>query len=139
MLKIGEVAAKAGVSTDALRYYEREGLLAPAAKSEGGYRLYTAEVLRRLRFIKQAQQCGFTLPEIRDLLLIKRDAAACCSDVRTLAIEKRLRLEAKINALRSMSDALRALVSTCAEDKEPVECCPILAALEDALAEPVER
>ena len=85
MLKIGEVAAMADVSTDALRYYEHEGLLAPASKSESGYRLYTTDVLRRVHFIKQAQQCGFTLSEIRDLLLIKRDAAACCSDVRTLA------------------------------------------------------
>ena len=139
MFKIGEVAAKASVSTDALRYYEREGLLAPAAKSEGGYRLYTAEALRRIGFIKRAQQCGFTLPEIRDLLLIRRDASACCSDVRTLAIEKRLQLEAKIKALRSMSDALQALVLTCVDDSESIKCCPILAALEDALVEPGQR
>lgn len=139
MLRIGEVAAMADVSTDALRYYEHEGLLAPASKSEGGYRLYTTDVLRRVHFIKQAQQCGFTLSEIRDLLLIKRDAAACCSDVRTLAIEKRLQLEAKIKALRSMSDALQALVSTCVDENEPVESCPILAALENAIVDPDQR
>ena len=139
MLKIGEVAAKASVSTDALRYYEHEGLLAPASKSEGGYRLYTTDVLRRVHFIKHAQQCGFTLSEIRDLLLIKRDAAACCSDVRALAIEKRLQLEGRIKALRSMSDALQALVSTCVDESESIESCPILAALENAIVDPAQR
>ena len=139
MLRIGEVAAMANVTADALRYYEREGLLAPASKSEGGYRLYTTDVLRRVHFIKHAQQCGFTLSEIRDLLLIRRDGAACCSDVRALAIEKRLQLEAKIKALRSMSDALQALVLTCVDGNEPVESCPILAALENAIVHPDPR
>ena len=78
MLTIGKLAAAAGVRSDTLRYYEREGLIEPAGKSPAGYRLYDKESARRLRFIKQAQQCGFTLAEIRELLVLRgRDAARC--------------------------------------------------------------
>ncbi|HET8918774.1 MAG TPA: MerR family transcriptional regulator [Xanthobacteraceae bacterium] len=62
-LTIGKIAALAQVSADTLRYYEREHLIAPAAKSPGGYRLYERDALRRIRFIKEAQQCGFNLAE----------------------------------------------------------------------------
>ena len=67
-LTIGRVASAVKVSTDTLRYYEREGLIAPTSKSRGGYRLYDGDAVRRVRFIKQAQHCGFTLTEIRGLL-----------------------------------------------------------------------
>ena len=63
-LTIGKIATLADISPDTLRYYERERLIAPAAKSPGGYRLYERDALRRIRFIKQAQQCGFNLAEI---------------------------------------------------------------------------
>lgn len=65
MLTIGKLAVAGNISPDALRYYEREGLIAPAAKSEGGYRLYGEDAVRRVRFIQHAQACGFTLAEIR--------------------------------------------------------------------------
>lgn len=81
-LTIGKIASLANVTTDMLRYYEREGLVNPAAKSDGGYRLYDRDAVRRLRFIKQAQQCGFTLTEIRTLLILRASEAACCNDVR---------------------------------------------------------
>jgi DNA-binding transcriptional MerR regulator len=67
MFTIGKLADIAGVSSDTLRYYEREGLIEPAGKSPGGYRLYDKDSARRLRFIRHAQQCGFTLSEIREL------------------------------------------------------------------------
>ena len=65
-LTIGKVASLSKVTADTLRYYEREGLISPAAKSSGGYRLYDNDAVRRVRFFKQAQHCGFTLTEIRD-------------------------------------------------------------------------
>src|SRR6266496_675331 len=67
MFTIGKLAHIAGVSSDTLRYYEQEGLIEPAGKSPAGYRLYDQDSARRLRFIKQAQHCGFTLAEIRAL------------------------------------------------------------------------
>ena len=72
MLTIGKLAALAKTSTDTLRYYEREGLIEPAGRSESGYRLYDKDSARRIHFIKQAQHCGFTLTEIRDLLATRR-------------------------------------------------------------------
>ena len=130
MFTIGKVAALADISTDALRYYEQEGLIRPASKSEGGYRLYGDDALRRIRFIKQAQQCGFTLAEIRELLVLRGRDSACCSDVRKLAMEKKLQLEAKIKAMKMMSKALDHMIAECADEGRPVDDCPILAALD---------
>lgn len=130
MLTIGKLAALAKTSTDTLRYYEREGLIEPADRSGSGYRLYDKESARRINFIKQAQHCGFTLTEIRDLLALRRRNAACCGDVRTRAIEKKLQLEHKIKAMKSMSKALDQLIVDCADEAQPIGECTILAALE---------
>ena len=132
-LTIGKIATLANVSTDTLRYYERQHLIEPAAKSEGGYRLYDQDALRRISFIKQAQQCGFTLTEIRALLTLRQSDEACCHDVRKLALEKRLQLEAKIKAMKVMSNALHGLIEACSVDSRPLDDCPILAALEQAI------
>jgi MerR family Zn(II)-responsive transcriptional regulator of zntA len=131
-LTIGKIAALAQVSADTLRYYERERLIAPAAKSAGGYRLYERDALRRIRFIKQAQQCGFTLTEIRALLALRGNTAACCRDVRRVALEKKLQLEAKVKAMKVMSKALTDLINECSADNRPLDDCPILASLERA-------
>ena len=135
MLTIGKIATLANVSTDTLRYYEREGLLAPDSKSLSGYRLYGDDTLRRIRFIKQAQQCGFVLSEVRDLLTLKMQDSACCNDVRNLAITKKLQLEAKIKSLRIMSHALDELIAICVDEDKPVDTCPILSALENAMVQ----
>jgi len=129
---IGKLAAQAEISTDTLRYYEREGLIAPAGKSAGGYRLYDKDSTRRIRFIRQAQHCGFTLAEILELLVLRSRDAACCGDVRKRAIEKKLQLETKIRTMKAMSKALDSLIADCANETHPVEECPILAALEQA-------
>ncbi len=130
MLTIGKLAALADTSTDTLRYYEREGLIKPADRTESGYRLYDKDSARRIHFIKQAQHCGFTLTEIRDLLVLRSRDAACCGDVRNRAIEKKLQLEHKIKAMKSMSKALDHLIADCANEARPVGECTILAALE---------
>jgi MerR family Zn(II)-responsive transcriptional regulator of zntA len=139
MLTIGKLAKQVGVTADALRYYEREGLLAPASKTEAGYRKYNADAVRRVRFIRQAQQCGFTLSEIQELLNLRQIDGTCCRDVRLRAVEKRLQLEAKIRAARMMSAALDRLIAECVDGKRSLDECPILAALEgiDLSPEPV--
>jgi MerR family Zn(II)-responsive transcriptional regulator of zntA len=78
-LTIGELAARAGLKADALRYYERLGMISPARRTTGGYRVYSADVIERLRFIKQAQLSGLTLAEIRELLRAdgRRGATQC--------------------------------------------------------------
>ena len=129
-LTIGKVANLVSVSTDTLRYYERERLIAPVSKSTVGYRLYDQDTVRRIRFIKHAQHCGFTLTEIRALLALRASEAACCRDVRTLALEKKLQLEAKVKAMKVMSKALDHLIVACSDESGPLDDCPILAALD---------
>ena len=130
MLTIGKLAAEVGVSADALRYYEREGLLAPVSKTEAGYRLFGPDAARRVRFIQHAQHCGFTLVEIHDLLNLRQLENACCSDVRQRAVAKKLQLAAKIRAMQAMSAALDQLIAECPDGAQAVDDCPILAALE---------
>jgi DNA-binding transcriptional MerR regulator len=134
MLTIGKVAALANVTPDTLRYYEREGLIQPADKSTAGYRLYDGTQVRRLKFIRQAQECGFALADIHALLTARAQPAACCGDVRRVAIEKKLQIEGKIRTMKAMSRALDSLIADCASETMPVGDCPILAALDKAAA-----
>lgn len=135
MLTIGKVAERARVTADSIRFYEREGLIRPVKKSESGYRLYTDEAIRRIGFIKHAQQCGFSLAEIRELLELRGTDSACCDDVYRVAVEKKLQLARKIKALNAMSLALSGLIQICSHDKKPLDECPILGALEAGLQE----
>ncbi len=136
MLTIGKVAEKAQVTADSIRYYEREGLIKPVKKSDSGYRLYTEEAIRRIGFIKHAQQCGFSLAEIRELLDLKSDDRACCDDIYRVAVEKKLQLETKLKALKTMSEALTRLIDICSHDRKSLEECPILGALEAGIQAP---
>lgn len=130
MLTIGKLAAQTDLSTNALRFYEREGLIQPDSKSLAGYRLYGDDAVARVRFIKHAQHCGFTLTEINELLALRAQDSACCDDVRRLAIEKKLQLEAKIRSMKVMSKALDVLIADCPDRGRPVADCPILGAME---------
>ncbi len=133
MLTIGKVAVRAQVTADSIRFYEREGLIRPVKKSESGYRLYTDEAIRRIGFIKHAQQCGFSLAEIRELLELRGTDSACCDDVYRVAVEKKLQLAKKIKALDAMSLALSGLIEICSHDRKSLDDCPILGALEEGL------
>ncbi|MBI3144678.1 MAG: heavy metal-responsive transcriptional regulator [Pseudogulbenkiania sp.] len=135
MYTIGKVATLAGVSPDTLRYYEKERLITPASKTAAGYRLYNDEAVRRIRFIKTAQHCGFSLSDIQELLTLKQAESACCEDVRSLAIEKKLHIEHKLRALQAMSRALDDLIQGCEGGEAATDDCPILAALENSLHE----
>ena len=134
MLTIGKVAERAQVSADSIRFYEREGLIRPAEKSESGYRLYTEEAIRRIEFIKQAQECGFSLADIRELLELRSTDSACCDDIYRVSVEKKLQLEHKIKTLNAMSQALTRLIDMCSHDRKSLDECPILGALEAGLA-----
>ena len=85
-MRIGELGAQAGVNAQTLRYYERRGLLGPTGRAASGFREYDANAVRQVRFIRRAQDLGFTLAEIRDLLGLWADSSKSCS-----AVEKRQR------------------------------------------------
>jgi len=128
-LTVGKLAALAEVSANAVRFYEREGLLPTPAKTSSGYRLYGGDAVQRLRFIKHAQHCGFTLTEIEALLRLRDETSSCCSDVRSKVIEKKFQLEARIKAMKAMSRALDELIAECSDSTRPTDDCSILAAL----------
>jgi len=111
MLTIGRLAKKTGVTTDCVRFYERVGLLAAADKTSSGYRLYSDECVQRIQFIKHAQRCGFSLPQIRDLL--NAGGGAAYASCLPLAREKMLEIEDTIEVLRTMNEVLSSYVESC--------------------------
>lgn len=129
-LRTGEVAAQAGVNVQTLRYYERRGLLQEPERRASGYREYPAETVQLIRFIKRAQEIGFTLIEIDDLLRLRADQESACAEVRSAAEAKMQDIEQRIRHLRAMKRALGMLVASCATQGAPRHC-PILEALDD--------
>ena len=123
---IGQLAARAGVSIDTVRYYERSGLLAPQARLASGYCRYSELQVSRLRFIKRAQELGFTLKDIRELLGLtqQRDVAR----VKRAAEKKLADVEERLAALTRVRDGLATLVATCPGHGRAADC-PILKAL----------
>jgi len=128
-LKIGEVAQRGGVSLQAIRYYERERLLPKPPRLASGYRLFPDTAVRRVHFIKRAQELSFSLAEIRELLTLQENADADAQDMRDRAIAKIVDIEQKIRRLRAMKNALKALAESC-PGSGPLSECPILNALD---------
>ncbi len=130
-LRIGEVASKAGVNIQTLRYYERRRLLEKPERTASGYREYPSETVRLIRFIKRAQDLGFTLKETGELVSLRSAAGRKRREVRALAEAKMCDVDKKLAQLQAMRSALYTLVESCAcRDGRPV--CPILEALDDA-------
>lgn len=129
MLNIGEAARQGGVSIETLRYYEQQGLILSPDRDANGYRKYEPDVVRRIRFIKRAQDVGFTLRDIRELLSLKADPGASCSDVRDRAVGKLIEIKEKIDVLSRMRDVLSTWTDAC-PSRGPVDVCPILDALD---------
>lgn len=132
-LRIGEVAKQAGVNIQTLRYYERRGILPEPARSESGYRAYDHQAVQVVRFIKRAQDLGFTLHEIEDLLTLRQNERSSCGRVKTLASAKVDQIEEKLRALRKLKRALATLIETCETTGAALDC-PILDALDDTPA-----
>jgi Hg(II)-responsive transcriptional regulator len=127
-LTIGAVAKKAKVNIETLRYYERRGLLLPNDHRESGYRIYTDEAVKKLRFIKHAQNLGFTLQEIAGLLRLRISRKARCPDVKKKAAQKLQDVENKLRQLHSMQRVLKHLISICRQ-QGTTDQCPILKSL----------
>ena len=129
-----EVAERADVNPETLRYYEERGLIPDPPRSASGYRLYDGSYVRRLRFVGRAQELGFTLEEIKGLLKLRTGAEATCQDVKTRAEEKRAEVDEKIADLRRIRQALASLVEACAGGEGPTSECPILDAMQNEAA-----
>lgn len=128
-LTIGQLAKALSISTDTIRLYERQGLIAKPPRSENGYRHYPANAVARLRFIQRAKTMGFTLKQIGELLAIQRSSQHTCDEVRQKAQHKLLDIELKLNELQRLKAALETLVHTC-ETPHADDVCPLLQVLE---------
>ncbi|MGQ0702239.1 MAG: heavy metal-responsive transcriptional regulator [Gemmatimonadales bacterium] len=127
-LLIGDVAAQTGVSVHTLRFYERERMLTRPERDRSGYRRYDEEAIRVVRFIKRAQELGFSLPEIRELLRLRAPRAGRTT-VRPIAERKLREVEQKLAHLKSLRLALGELVEAC-QCRGAELSCPILESLE---------
>lgn len=113
-MTISRAAERAGVCVETIRFYERRGLIEqPARPRDSGHRCYDDEVVERIRFIRQAQELGFSLREITELLSLRADPGADCGDVRTQAVSKREEVDRKIAQLQHIRRALDALIASC--------------------------
>ena len=129
-MTISRAADEAGVGVETIRFYERMGLIEQPLRPSGGYREYDRETVERIRFIQQAQELGFTLREIGELLALKTDRKADCADVRNQAIAKRDEVECKIARLEEIRAALDAVIATCPGGGS-LNSCTIMEALSD--------
>ncbi|HUP88979.1 MAG TPA: heavy metal-responsive transcriptional regulator [Longimicrobiales bacterium] len=127
-LTIGKLAASSGMTVQTVRFYEREGLLEVPARNSSGYRNYEESAAERLHFIKRAQELGFTLKEIRDLIELQVGGTADCGQVRDAAEAKLAMVEAKLADLNSMKCELERLIGSCSGNG-PVQTCKIISCL----------
>lgn len=128
-MRSSEVAERAGVNVQTLRYYERRGLLPAPERTGAGYRVYDVGAVRTVRFVKRAQTLGFSLEEIDALLVLADGGPEGCESARELATEKIAVLEEKIAQLQAMRASLRQLVDSCWETRDR-RLCPLLEAIE---------
>lgn len=129
-LTIGQAARQAGVGVETIRFYERRGLIEQPPKPNGsGFRAYSGEMVARIRFIRQAQQVGFSLREIQELLSLRADPSADCGEVREKAAAKVAEVNRKIAELERVRTALEAVIAAC-PGHGTLQACTIIEALQ---------
>ena len=131
-LLIGEVASSSGLTVDAVRYYERMGLLEHQARTSGGFRTYSTDVVDRLAFIRQAQTLGLRLKDVRELLGASgRRGRNGCEQVRSLLVRRLADVETQMKELKSFRRTLRSALDNCdaALTLPSVDQCPVVSSL----------
>lgn len=127
-LTTGQLARRAGVNGQTIRYYRRRGLLPEPPRSPSGYRYFPEDAVRRIRFIKRGQQLGFSLEELKQLLALRVQPGATCAQVRRRAEAKIQDVDQRIRALEAIRAALEKLAASCV-GRGPVSECTILEGL----------
>jgi len=134
-LSIGQLAKRAEVGVETVRFYERKGLLDEPERRPSGYRQYQSDTVDRLLFIRRAKELGFTLKEITELLSLRVDKDKTCADVRQQAEAKIANIEERIQSLQRMKRALMKVTRQCS-GSGPVSDCPILESIEQKKGQP---
>src|ERR1700736_3734125 len=135
--KIGQVARETGLSIDTIRFYEKQGLLKRSPRTEGGFRLFGVGDIETLKFVRKAQELGFSLNEIRELLILRADHVPACSHVKELLDQKLTAVEQKIAELQSLERSLKRALQKCKRELKTTasgheECCPVLEEISQA-------
>ena len=126
-MTIGMLAKAVGIGVETIRYYQRIRLMSTPERGYGSVRRYTSASLQRLRFIKRAQQLGFTLEEIAHLLQL--EDGTNCNEARELAVHKLVAIEKKLADLHAMRDVLTTLVAACENRRGLMQSCPLIESL----------
>jgi DNA-binding transcriptional MerR regulator len=130
---IGEVSRRTGLSVHAIRFYEAEGLLREAARTESGYRVFSPQTVEQLNFIREAQALGFSLDEIRELLVLKDRSTNACSHVKSLVEEKLTSVRGKLRELECIEKDLKGVLAECKRELKHSHPrggrCPVLVKL----------
>lgn len=126
-LKIGELARRAGISVDAVRFYEERGVLPAAERTPSGYRLFPAAAVERLAFVGRAKNLGFSLDDIVELLSLRECGASDSHRVREKLDERLAEVDRRIGELQRLRGAIASLAGTC-DGTRPTSECPILEA-----------
>jgi DNA-binding transcriptional MerR regulator len=142
--KIGQVANETGLSIDTIRFYEKQGLLRRSPRTEGGFRLFGVGDIETLKFVRKAQELGFSLNEIRELLILRADHVPACSHVKELLDQKLAAVEQKITELRSLELSLKRALLKCKRELKTAapghaSCCPVLDEITQAARREAKR
>ena len=138
--KIGEAAKETGLSIDTIRFYEKERLLRRSTRTEGGFRVFGQSQIQALKFIRKSQELGFSLSEIRELLILRSEHVPACSHVKELLERKLASVEQKIEELRTLQHSLKVALRKCARGLKTSGpshegCCPVLHEISRATGE----
>lgn len=138
--RIGQVARETGLSIDTIRFYEKQGLLRPSPRTEGGFRVFGTGDIETLKFIRKAQELGFSLSEIRELLILRADHVPACSHVKELLNQKLSAVEQKIEELQNLEHSLKCALRKCNRGLKATapgheDCCPVLEEISRAARE----
>ncbi|GMQ88966.1 MAG: Hg(II)-responsive transcriptional regulator [Gammaproteobacteria bacterium] len=125
-LTIGRLAEQAGVNIETIRYYQRIGLVSEPPKPQHGYRIYPADAISRIRFVKRAQDLGFALKEITDLLSLNDGD---CSEARAMAEQKREMIETRIRDLLRIQGVLDTMITACRKSEAECAGCALIETL----------
>ncbi len=124
-MTIGKLAEAAGVGVETIRFYERKGLIKKPQRKDGGFRYYSDEEASRVRFVKRAQELGFTLREVKDLLDLQSKRKVTGSQVQKRAQEKITEIHKKISDLKQMEASLQRLAEVCGDGEQAIRECKI--------------
>lgn len=131
MYTIGQIAQRAGVTKETIRYYEREGLVEEPPRRKSGYRQYSDEAIERIKFIKRIQELGFSLKEVKQILTMVENDTDSCTNLSQLTRQKMAAIQEKIEHLEKSKAVLKKMTQACT-GRDTLKACPILVYMQSA-------